>query len=162
MSKSSSPLFHIVLLAPEIPGNTGSIGRTCVALDIPLILIKPFGFDLEEKALRRAGLDYWKHLKLDQYESFEEFLEQRAPNSLSFYSKSAHAPFYKNRYEKGCYLVFGNETRGLPKNLFDNYPDLFYSLPMFSKRVRSLNLANAVTAVAYEGLRQISYKNAVP
>ena len=151
------PPFSIVLVNPEIPGNTGSIGRTCVALNIPLVLIHPLGFDLQEKSVRRAGLDYWEHLELHQYESFEEFIENEQPKALSFYSKSAPHLFYHNEYEKGCTLVFGSETQGLPPSLLKRYGHLFFSLPMYSPKVRSLNLANAATAVAYEALRQISY-----
>ena len=155
--QSRSPLFSIVLVGPEIPGNTGSIGRTCVALNIPLILIGPLGFDLDERSVRRAGLDYWKHLQLIQYESFEEFINQRRPTSMSFYSKMASKSFFQNKYKRDSYLIFGNETKGLPRHLFQQYGELFYSLPIYSKQVRSLNLANAATAVAYEALRQLLY-----
>ena len=151
------PLFHIVLVGPDIPGNTGSIGRTCVALHCSLILIGTLGFDLGEKAVRRAGLDYWKHLKLQQYKNFTEFVKERRPGSMSFYSRAAPTPFYRRAYEQGCYLIFGSETKGLPDDLRGQYSHLFYSLPIFSEHVRSLNLANAATAVAYEALRQISY-----
>ena len=153
----SSPLCHVVLVRPEIPGNTGSIGRTCVALNMALILIRPLGFDLGEKAVRRAGLDYWRHLELVEYASFGEFVAQRKPRAMSFYSKSAAVPFYSYCYERECYLVFGNESEGLSLELRQQYQDQFFSLPLYSKYVRSLNLANAVTAVAYEALRQISY-----
>ena len=152
-----TPLFHIVIVEPKIPGNTGSIGRTCVALNIPLIVIGDPGFDLSEKAVRRAGLDYWKHLQLYQYQNFAQFLAHRNPTSLSFYTKSATTPFYQGKYQRGHYLIFGSETQGLPKSILQHYPHQCYSLPMYSKQVRSLNLANAATAVAYEALRQISY-----
>ena len=109
------PLFHIVLVGPEIPGNTGSIGRTCVALQASLILIGPLGFDLGEKAVRRAGLDYWKYLQVQQYKNFIEFFKEKRPKSMSFYSRSAPTPFYRRSYEAGCYLVFGSENKRTPR-----------------------------------------------
>ena len=154
---SETPLFYIVIVEPKIPGNTGSIGRTCVALDIPLIVVGSPGFDLSEKAVRRAGLDYWKHLQLYHYPNFEQFIADRNPKSISLYTKSAQTPFYQGQYQRGHYLIFGSETEGLPEQLLEQYPHLCYSLPMYSKQVRSLNLANAATAVAYEALRQILY-----
>jgi len=155
----NNSLFKIVLFAPEIPGNTGSIGRTCVALNLELILIKPLAFDIDEKAVRRAGLDYWQHVKLKVYESWDDFLENEKPevNSLYFYSKNAKKIHYDGNYKTGCYLIFGPETKGLPTQFFADHADRFYALPMFSEHVRSLNLASAVTAVSFEAVRQIKF-----
>ncbi|MBT7610216.1 MAG: tRNA (cytidine(34)-2'-O)-methyltransferase [Bacteriovoracaceae bacterium] len=148
--------FKIVLYAPEIPGNTGSIGRTCLALDIRLILIKPYGFDLDEKAVRRAGLDYWKHVDLVEYESFDDFFEKEQPEHLYFMTKFAEKSYFDADFRENSYLIFGRETKGLPDFVPEKYPDDSYKLPMFSEHVRSLNLSNAATAVAYEALRQLS------
>ncbi len=148
----------IVLYNPEIPGNTGSIGRTCVALNYELILIRPYGFDLSEKAVRRAGLDYWKHVNLKEYDNFNDFLttEEPSPNAMMFLSKTAKTNYFSADYTKVDYMIFGSETKGLPQELFQTYADHFYSLPMFTDKIRSLNLSNAATAVAYECLRQNS------
>ena len=156
----NKPLFNIVLNAPDIPGNTGSIGRTCVALGARLILIKPYGFELSEKALRRAGLDYWKHVDLREYDSFDDFIKGEKPdeNSLHFFSRFSKKPFYENTYARECYLVFGSETKGLPEDLFKRYPERFVTLPMYSEHIRSLNLSNTACAAAYEALRQINFR----
>jgi tRNA (cytidine/uridine-2'-O-)-methyltransferase len=150
--------FKIVLIAPEIPGNTGSIGRTCVALDLELILIKPLAFDISEKAVRRAGLDYWKYVSLKTYESFAEFLEQEKPelNQMHFFSKTAKSTLFEKKFRKNCYLIFGSETKGLDPQILTDYQTQLVSLPMYSEHIRSLNLSNAATAAAYEALRQIS------
>ena len=149
--------FNIVLFAPEIPGNTGSVGRTCVALDLNLILIKPYGFDISEKAVRRAGLDYWKHVQLKEYDTFEDFLRGEKPEKeqLIFFENNGKSSYFEASYEENCYLIFGGETKGLPKDVYDNYFDQMVYLPMRSEHIRSLNLSNTVTAAAYECLRQI-------
>jgi tRNA (cytidine/uridine-2'-O-)-methyltransferase len=152
------PLFNVVLVAPDIPGNTGSIGRTCVALNAKLHLIKPYGFDLSEKAVRRAGLDYWKYVQLAEYDSFEEFLKQNQPKpeELFFFTKFASNNYFQGQYQKNCYLIFGSETMGLPNSLVEAYENRCFYLPMFSEHIRSLNLSNAATAAMYEALRQIN------
>lgn len=149
--------FSIVLVRPDIPGNTGSIGRTCVALNLRLILIKPLGFDLSEKSLRRAGLDYWKYVDLKVYDSFEDYLEEEKPLDLFFFSKTVEQNYFQANYTKDCHLIFGSETKGLPKPIMEKYQSQTYSLPMYSEHIRSLNLSNAATAVAYEALRQLDY-----
>jgi tRNA (cytidine/uridine-2'-O-)-methyltransferase len=149
--------FKIVLVTPDIPGNTGSIGRTCVALGLELILVKPYGFELTEKAVRRAGLDYWKYVNLKEYENWEDFLANEKPDdeSLFFYSKLGEKSYYEGNYAKDCYLIFGSETKGLPSEIKEQFPDRYYSLPMYSDKIRSLNLSNVATAVAYECLRHL-------
>lgn len=153
--------FKIVLVAPEIPGNTGSIGRTCVALDLELILIKPLAFDISEKAVRRAGLDYWKYVSLKTYENFAEFLEKENPerDHLFFFSKTAKKNIFEAKLKKDSYLIFGSETKGLDQAILSNYSNELVSLPMYSEHIRSLNLSNAATAAAYETLRQISFSH---
>lgn len=149
--------FKIVLFAPEIPGNTGSIGRTCVALNLELILIKPYGFEIDEKAVRRAGLDYWKHVQLREFESWEDFLIREKPHKekLIFFENNGNTLHYNAPYVEGCYLIFGGETRGIPYEVEEEYKSQLYKLPMYSEEIRSLNLSNVATAVAYECLRHL-------
>ncbi len=148
--------MKIVLVAPEIPGNTGTIGRTCVALDLELILIHPLGFDLSEKSVRRAGLDYWKHVRLAEYSDWSAFMDARTParNALFFFEQDGDQSVYAPEYPDDAYLVFGRETKGLPAEIIADYGDRVFHLPMRSPHIRSLNLANAVTAVAYQALRK--------
>lgn len=152
--------FKIVLVAPEIPGNTGSIGRTCVALGLELILIKPLAFDISEKAVRRAGLDYWKHVNLKTFENFQDFLDTEKPplDKMFFFSKTAKKNLFEANFSIDCYLIFGSETKGLDPEILKTFSESLISLPMYSEHVRSLNLSNAATAAAYEALRQISFK----
>lgn len=149
--------FKIVLVAPEIPGNTGSIGRTCVALDLELILIKPLAFDISEKAVRRAGLDYWKHVKLTVYENWIEFMEKENPvrEQMFLFSRFATKPLFEASIKENCYLIFGSETKGLPEEIKNEFVNQLVTLPMYSEHIRSLNLSNCATAAAYEALRQI-------
>jgi len=152
-----APFFFmkIVLYNPEIPGNTGSIGRTCVALNYELILIRPYGFDLSEKAVRRAGLDYWKYVKLKEYDCFKDFLDSENPHDkMAFFSKTSKKSYFDADFKRIEYLIFGSETKGLPQETFSSFADDFYTIPMFSDKIRSLNLSNAATTVAYEALRQ--------
>ena len=115
--------LHLVLYAPEIPGNAGSIGRTCLALDAELILIKPYGFDLDEKAVRRAGLDYWKYVRLLEFENWNDFIEKKQPleNELFFIETKAKNSIYNAKFQENTYLVFGSETKGLPDHLLQAY-----------------------------------------
>jgi len=149
----------IVLVAPEIPGNTGSLGRTCLALDFNLILIKPLAFDISEKAVRRAGLDYWKYVRLSVFDTFNDFVQTtNARNEdLYFFSKSSTKNYYQTKYGSSSFLIFGSETKGLPAELFEKYADRFFTVPMYSDKIRSLNLSNVGTAVAYEVLRQLNF-----
>jgi tRNA (cytidine/uridine-2'-O-)-methyltransferase len=146
--------LNIVLFSPEIPGNTGSIGRTCLALNIRLILIKPYGFNLDEKAVRRAGLDYWKHLKLTEYENYTQFLTQESPESIFALSAKAEKSFYQTNIPKNSYLLFGPESSGLPEQMTKNLNTI--KLPIDNPIIRSLNLSNAVTSCCYEAYRQLN------
>ena len=152
--------FKIVLVAPEIPGNTGSIGRTCVALNLELILIKPLAFDISEKAVRRAGLDYWKHVNIKTYENFEDFIINEKPemDQMFFFSITAKKSIFEAQFNKDCYLIFGSETRGLDDKILKNYSEKLIALPMYSEHIRSLNLSNAATAASYEVIRQLNFK----
>jgi tRNA (cytidine/uridine-2'-O-)-methyltransferase len=146
--------MKIVLFCPEIPGNTGTIGRTCVALDLELILIKPYGFDITEKSVRRAGLDYWKHVRLIEYDDWPSFIAARAPRpqAMFFFEQDGAETVYAPTYPPDAYLIFGSETKGIASDILDANPDRIFRLPMRSPHIRSLNLANSVTAVAYQAL----------
>ena len=147
--------MKIVLVTPEIPYNTGAIGRTCVALELELILIKPLGFSLDEKAVRRAGTDYWKHVELTQYDSWQEFLDERQPTreNLFFFEEHGAKSVFTPDYPKDAFLVFGCESAGLPDTVLAGMEDRTFNLPMISPLVRSLNLANVATAVIYQAMR---------
>ena len=151
----SDPRMKIVLVTPEIPFNTGAIGRTCVALDLELILIKPYGFSLDEKSLVRAGTRYWKHVQLSEYDTWQAFLDDRAPRreNLYFFEENGVQSFFTPNYQEDAYLVFGCESKGLPTTILDGKDDRLFSLPMRNPLVKSLNLANVATAVAYQALR---------
>ena len=148
-------MTSIVLVHPEIPGNTGAVGRTCVALDMELVLIHPLGFTITDTRLKRAGLDYWQHIRLAEYSSWEAFLEERRPreDQLFLFEEYAQRSFYEPAYPADAYLVFGRETKGLPKDIVDAHAEALVSLPMRSDKVRSLNLANTVAAAAYQAIR---------
>ena len=151
----SDPRMKMVLVTPEIPYNTGAIGRTCVALNLELILIKPYGFSLDEKSVRRSGTDYWKHVDLCEYDDWKGFLADRKPSreSLCFFEEHGAQTIYDPEYQLDGYLVFGCESKGLPRTILDGMEDRTFSLPMLDTRVRSLNLANVATAVVYQALR---------
>ncbi|WGH80157.1 tRNA (cytidine(34)-2'-O)-methyltransferase [Jannaschia ovalis] len=147
----------IVLVQPEIAGNTGSVGRTCVALDLDLCLVKPYGFEITDRNVRRAGLDYWKHVRLHEYEDWEDFLIRRAPRpeALFLFEEYGTTSFYDADYPPDFHLVFGQETVGLPPAVTAGRADRMVRLPMRSPHIRSLNLANAATAAAYQALRGV-------
>jgi tRNA (cytidine/uridine-2'-O-)-methyltransferase len=147
--------LSIVLVQPEIPGNTGAVGRTCVALDLELILIRPLGFDISDKRVKRSGLDYWPHVRLAEYASWEVFLKARSPRpeQLFLFEEFGARSFYEPEYPDDAMLVFGQETSGIPQPIIARYPDRLFKLPMRSDVIRSLNLANTVSAAAYQAMR---------
>jgi tRNA (cytidine/uridine-2'-O-)-methyltransferase len=150
------PRFHVVLVEPEIPQNTGSIGRLCLASGCVLHLVEPLGFDVTESAVRRAGLDYWEHLEVRKHPSIEAFFETLPPTAPKvFLSKRAGRTVYEHRFEPGTYIFFGKETAGLADWILNRYSADTVRIPMFDARVRSLNLATAVGIVVYEGVRQL-------
>lgn len=156
------PLFHLVLLNPEIPNNTGNIGRTAMATGCRLHLIHPIAFDLSEKACRRAGLDYWHKVDCVQHESWEAFIANERPERLWLYTTRSERPHWNATFARGDYLLFGKETQGVPEHVHEwvarEYgEDHRITLPMVKDpSARSLNLATAVCAAVYEGLRQVS------
>jgi len=151
--------INIVLFQPEIPPNTGNIARTCALTGIKLHLIKPLGFHIDDKSLKRAGLDYWHLLNLEIHESLEDFLEKYG-NEKIFLSTTKATRYHSDvKYENGCFIMFGKETAGLPDSLHQRYKNDEIKIPMLKhKDVRSLNLSNSVAIIAYEALRQIGYK----
>ncbi|AXO81408.1 tRNA (cytidine(34)-2'-O)-methyltransferase [Olleya aquimaris] len=148
-------MLNIVLIEPEIPNNTGNIGRLALASGSTLHLVKPFGFELSDKRLKRAGLDYWKHLNVVMYESKEDFFETNKNEKFAFFSSHGTKSHWEIPFEDNQFLVFGKESVGLDKNIIKTHSDSLYKIPLYSKHIRSLNLANAVSIVIYEGLRQL-------
>jgi len=147
---------HVVLVAPEIPQNTGSIGRLCVATNSTLHLIEPLGFIVDDKHVRRAGVDYWEHVRLVRHASWDAFLAARPPGRLLLFAARPPGPSYTTiRFREDDVLVFGCESRGLPVEIRAAYRDAVHTIPIHSPHVRSLNLANAVAVVLYEALRQL-------
>ena len=148
--------FNIVLVEPEIPNNTGNIGRLSLASGSVLHLVKPFGFELSDARLKRAGLDYWKQIKVKVYENLDEFIAVNKDKEMVFLSSTAKKSYVSINYKDGLFLVFGKESVGLPKQLIANNSDTLFKIPIHSPYVRSLNLANAVGIVVFEGLRSIA------
>jgi len=146
-------MFDVVLVEPEIPNNTGNIGRTCVATGCSLHLIRPLGFDTGEKACRRAGLDYWPRLGVREYDGLDDYLAARRPGRVWLLTTKASRPYFEATLSPGDALVFGKETRGLSEAVLARFPDSHLVMPMVPTE-RSLNIATAVSAVVYEGLRQ--------
>jgi tRNA (cytidine/uridine-2'-O-)-methyltransferase len=146
---------HVVLVAPEIPPNTGSIGRLCVATGTPLHLVEPLGFVIDDKHLRRAGLDYWRHVELHRWPTWDAFLAGRPVGRLLCFAARAPRSYASVRYRHDDLLVFGGESRGLPDSIRAAHAEALYGIPLANPRVRSLNLATAVAIVLFEGLRQL-------
>ena len=148
--------LNIVLVEPEIPQNTGNIARTCAITNSVLHLVKPLGFDLDEKQARRAGLDYWQHANVEVHESLEDFFKKYQGSRFFYASTKAKAYYTDVHFQDGDFILFGKETAGLPENLIKSNPDTAIKIPMDQER-RSLNLSNAVAIVAYEALRQLDF-----
>jgi len=157
--KTSVPenFFNIVLIHPEIPQNTGNIGRLCVSTGSHLHLIKPLGFSLDDRYIRRAGLDYWKYLDLSVYENWDEFLEKNNTEHLYFFSTKTEKSIWDCPMRPGDFLVFGNEGSGLPETFYVEYQEQLFTIPMPGKFSRSLNLANSAAIVLYEGIRKTEF-----
>lgn len=151
-------MFHIVLVEPEIPQNTGNIARTCAATGCTLHLVKPLGFEISDKQLKRAGLDYWSLVNVIVHESFEE-VQRSADKNAHFHYFTTKAPraYTQARFQKGDYLVFGKETKGLAEELLVQHKEECVRIPMIEES-RSLNLSNSVAIAVYEGLRQNEFE----
>ena len=168
--------LNVVLYAPEIPANTGTIGRSCVLTDSALHLIEPLGFSLDDKMVRRSGLGYWHDIDLHTYASWDEFLEKNPHASLWLCSAKASSNYAQVEYKDGDYLVFGSESVGLPEELLERYPDRCLRIPMLNRQgisaatqhgplsdpadpaAVSLNLSNAANIVLFEALRQLGFE----
>ncbi|MDY5648906.1 MAG: tRNA (cytidine(34)-2'-O)-methyltransferase [Lachnospiraceae bacterium] len=148
--------LNVVLYEPEIPANTGNIGRTCVATGTRLHLIEPLGFLLTEKAIRRSGMDYWHDLDVTRYVDFEDFLEKNPGAKLYMATTKARKVYTEVSYEPDCYLMFGKESAGIPEEILVRYQETSVRIPMIGE-TRSLNLSNSVAIMLYEALRQNSF-----
>ncbi len=151
--------FNIVLVEPEIPPNTGSIARLCGATDTVLHLVHPLGFNIDEKAVRRAGLDYWQFVSIVTWDSFDQFLKAQDERRLFFFTTKVADSYYKAEFMPGDFLVFGKETKGLPEDILELYHDRCYTIPMSNPNIRSINLAMASAIVLYEAIRQQEIPN---
>ena len=147
--------LNIVLIEPEIPNNTGNIGRLSLATGSRLHLVRPFGFEIDDKRLKRAGLDYWQHLEVIYYDSIDDFFEKNSTSEMVFLSSHGTQSHWDISYSENMFLVFGKESVGLPKPLIKKHQDHLFKIPLYSDAIRSLNLANAVSIIIYEGLRQL-------
>lgn len=145
--------MNIVLLEPEIPSNTGNIGRTCVATGTSLHLIKPLGFDISDKAVKRAGMDYWPQLDLHVYENYEDFMEKNPGAKVYYATTKAPYVYSEAHYEPDCFIMFGKESAGIPEKILYDNQETCVRVPMIGD-IRSLNLSNSVAIVLYEALRQ--------
>lgn len=146
-------MLNIVLYEPEIPANTGNIGRTCVATGTRLHLIEPLGFKLNEKALKRAGMDYWNDLDVTTYIDYQDFLEKNPGVKIYMATTKAHKVYTDVDYEPDCYIMFGKESAGIPEEILVQHQEDCVRIPMVGD-IRSLNLSNSVSIVLYEALRQ--------
>lgn len=151
-------LLNIVLVEPEIPQNCGNIARTCAATGCRLHLIRPLGFDISEKAVRRAGLDYWNLVQVQDYENLEDFFSKNRVEQMWCLSTKAPRSYTEAHYADGCYLFFGKETKGLPEDFLEAHRDCCVKIPMRAE-ARSLNLSNAVAVTVFEALRQQDFPN---
>ena len=147
--------LNIVLIEPEIPNNTGNIGRLALATGSTLHLVKPFGFEINDKRLKRAGLDYWQHLEVIYYDNIEDFFSKNNDAKMVFLSSHGKKAHWDISFEDNMFLVFGKESVGLPKPLIESHKTQLFKIPLYSDAIRSLNLANCVGIVVYEGLKQI-------
>lgn len=147
--------LNIVLIEPEIPNNTGNIGRLALASGAQLHLVKPFGFEINNTRLKRAGLDYWQHLDLHIYENIDDFFSKNKDKQMVFLSSHGQKDHWDIPFADNLFLIFGKESVGLRKSLIEQHSENVFRIPIYSQHVRSLNLANAVSVVIYEGLKQI-------
>jgi tRNA (cytidine/uridine-2'-O-)-methyltransferase len=148
--------FHIVLVEPEIPPNTGSVARLCGATNAQLDLVHPLGFSTDDRHLKRAGLDYWPHVNIKHWPNLDAFLDVHDENRLFFFTTKVDRPYFLARFKPGDCLIFGRETKGLDEEILALYQDRCYTIPMENPHIRSLNLAMSAGIVLYEALRQQS------
>jgi tRNA (cytidine/uridine-2'-O-)-methyltransferase len=152
-------MIHVVLIEPEIPWNTGNIGRTCLGAGAELHLVGRLGFHLDEKELHRAGLDYWEKVNPHRYATWDKFLEKINPNiPMMFLSTKGSRVYWDADFSEGAYLIFGKETAGLPKDFYEIYKEQMYRIPQVDPSIRSLNLSTSVGIVLYEAVRQNQFQ----
>jgi tRNA (cytidine/uridine-2'-O-)-methyltransferase len=151
--------LNIVLVEPEIPQNTGNIARTCALTKSTLHLVRPFGFEVDDRYLKRAGLDYWHLVDIYYYDSFDEVLEKYSNNNFYYATTKANNTYTDFSYRDNSFFVFGKETKGLPEELLGKNMDKCIRIPMIPELKRSLNLANSVNIILFEGLRQLDFPN---
>lgn len=149
-------MLNIVLHEPEMPANTGNIGRTCVAAGVRLHLIEPLGFSINDKMVKRAGLDYWDKLDVTVYDDFNDFCERNPGAKIYMATTKAHKTYTEVSYEPDCYIMFGKESAGIPEEILVDHEDTCVRIPMIGD-IRSLNLSNSVAIVLYEALRQNNF-----
>ena len=149
--------LNIVLYKPEIPQNTGNIARTCVLTDATLHLIKPLGFSIDDKAVKRSGLDYWKDLKLEVHESYEDFMSKYGSKRIFLATTHGGNIYSDEKFQKGDFIMFGRESSGVPQDVHEAHKGI--RIPMIQTSTRSLNLSNTVSVLAYEALKQMEYPN---
>jgi tRNA (cytidine/uridine-2'-O-)-methyltransferase len=147
--------YNIVLIEPEIPNNTGNIGRLSLASGCNLHLVKPFGFELSDSRVKRSGLDYWQHVPLTVYESVSAFFATHSDKKMAFLSSHGTKNYTTIDYTNNMFLIFGKESKGLPEDIIKKHQNNLFQIPVLSPHVRSLNLANAVSIIVYEGLRNL-------
>lgn len=147
--------FNIVLVHPQIPPNTGNVSRLCAATKSILHLVKPMGFSLDDKKMKRAGLDYWEFLDIHIYENIKEFLEKNDNSKFIFLSSKVDKVYWDYKFQDGDFLIFGSETTGLPNNIMEEFKEKMYTIPQYNDHVRCLNLSNSVSLVLYEAIRQV-------
>lgn len=151
-------MLNIVLHEPEIPANTGNIGRTCVATGTRLHLIRPLGFDIDEKAVKRAGLDYWDKLDVTVYDNYNDFLAKNPGAKVYMATTKAKHTYAEVNFEPDCFIMFGKESAGIPEEILVDNPDTCIRIPMIND-IRSLNLSNSAAIILYEALRQNNFEN---
>ena len=147
--------LNIVLFEPEIPNNTGNIGRLALATGSNLHLVKPFGFEINDTRLKRAGLDYWQHLSVIMYDSIADFFIKNKGKNMVFLSSHGVKNHWSIEFKDDMFLIFGKKSVGLPKHIIESNSDKLFKIPLYSEHIRSLNLSNAVSIVVYEGLKHI-------
>ncbi|NMB15167.1 MAG: tRNA (cytidine(34)-2'-O)-methyltransferase [Gallicola sp.] len=152
-------MMHIVLLEPEMPSNTGNIGRTCLLTNTRLHLIRPFKFQLNDKTLKRAGLDYWKDIDLKIHDSYKDFLLEEQPEKIYYATTKTENYYHEKEYQDGVYILFGKESKGIPEDILKANQETCIKIPMILDLKRSLNLANSVNIVLFEALRQNGFKD---
>ena len=146
-------MFNVVLINPQIPHNTGAIGRLCVNAGAKLHLIKPLGFDISEKSVKRAGLDYWDKLDLKVWENADEFFEKNDSDKMYFATTKTDKPYFSAKFNKGDFIIFGSETKGIDENILNDFKEKCITIPM-TKEGRSLNLAISTGIILYDAIRQ--------